>query len=55
MLLQTCHDYLTKLKKQNIILFVEQGNIPAICLYNKFGYKVYRATPGGFIMEKNLQ
>jgi len=55
MLLQNCHDYLKKLKKQKIILFVEKGNIPAIFLYNKFEYKVHMATPSGFIMEKNLQ
>jgi len=54
-LLQECHSYLSGIKKQKVLLFVEHGNIPAICLYNKFGYKVHRATPGGFIMEKNLQ
>lgn len=54
-LLKKCHEYLRVLKKQKVLLFVEHGNIPAICLYNKFGYKVHRATPGGFVMEKNLQ
>jgi len=54
-LLEKCHEYLKNLKKKRILLFVEHGNIPAICLYNKFEYKVHRATPGGFVMEKNLQ
>ena len=40
--------------KKKIILFVENGNIPAVRLYNNFGYIVHRATPTGFIMEKNL-
>ena len=54
-LLQECHEYLKRMKKQKLLLFVEHENIPAICLYNKFGYKVHRATPGGFVMKKNLQ
>lgn len=54
-LLEKCHKHLKYLKRQKVLLFVEHGNIPAICLYNKFGYKVHRSTPGGFIMEKNLQ
>ena len=53
-LLQECHDYLSNRGKQTIILFVDHDNIPAICLYNKFKYRVYMATPGGFVMEKNL-
>jgi ribosomal protein S18 acetylase RimI-like enzyme len=54
-LLIKCHEYIKLLNKNKIILFVEHGNIPAILLYNKNEYKVYRATPGGFIMEKNLK
>jgi ribosomal protein S18 acetylase RimI-like enzyme len=53
-LLIKCHEYIKVLNKHKILLFVEHGNIPAICLYNKYEYKVYRATPSGFIMEKNL-
>ena len=53
-LLQQCHDYISNIRKQKVILFVEHGNIPAICLYNKFEYKVHMATPCGFVMEKNL-
>jgi ribosomal protein S18 acetylase RimI-like enzyme len=53
-LLIKCHQYIKDLNKNKILLFVEHENIPAICLYNKYEYKVYRATPGGFIMEKNL-
>jgi ribosomal protein S18 acetylase RimI-like enzyme len=53
-LLEECHNYLISIGKQKIILFVDNGNIPAICLYNKFGYKVRMATPGGFVMEKNI-
>ena len=44
-------------KKQNInkvILFVKGDNVPAIKLYNNFKYKVQKATPNGFIMEKIL-
>jgi ribosomal protein S18 acetylase RimI-like enzyme len=54
-LLIKCHEYIKLLNKNKILLFVEHGNIPAILLYNKNEYKVYRATPGGFIMEKNLE
>jgi len=53
-LLEECHNYLVSIGKQKIILFVDNGNIPAICLYNTFGYKVRMATPSGFIMEKNI-
>jgi len=53
-LLIKCHEYIKYLNKYKILLFVEHENIPAICLYNKYEYKVYRATPSGFIMEKNL-
>ena len=41
-------------KGKKVILFVEKGNVPAISLYNKFEYRVYRASPTGFVMEKNL-
>lgn len=51
-LLIKCHEYIKCLNKQNTLLFVEDGNIPAICLYNKYEYKVHRATPNGFIMKK---
>jgi ribosomal protein S18 acetylase RimI-like enzyme len=54
LILQKCHEYVTLLCKNKIILFVENGNIPAIHLYNNFGYNVHRSTPTGFIMEKNL-
>jgi ribosomal protein S18 acetylase RimI-like enzyme len=53
LILQKCHDYVNIIKKK-IILFVENGNMPAIHLYNKFGYNVLKSTPNGFIMEKNL-
>lgn len=53
-LLQECHDHVMNIGRQKVILFVDHGNLPAICLYNKFGYKVHMATPGGFVMEKNL-
>ena len=54
-LLIKCHEYIKFLNKNKIILYVEHGNIPAILLYNKHEYKVYRSTPCGFIMEKNLE
>ena len=54
-ILQKCQDYVSTLLKKKIMLFVENGNIPAICLYNKLGYNVHKSTPNGFIMEKNLQ
>lgn len=52
LLLHECHKYVSN--KQKSILFVEKDNIPAIKLYIKLNYKVYLATPSGFIMEKNL-
>ena len=54
LILQKCHEYVNMICKKKIILFVENGNIPAVRLYNNFGYIVHRATPTGFIMEKNL-
>lgn len=53
-LLEKCHQYANEMKKENVFLFVEQGNIPAICLYNKFKYQVHRAAPNGFILKKYL-
>lgn len=53
LLLENCHQYISKIKNK-VILFVENENIPAICLYNKFGYSVHIATPSGFIMKKKL-
>jgi len=53
-LLEECEKYVKSLNKNKIILFVKNKNIPAISLYNKFHFKVQRATPDGFIMEKNL-
>ena len=61
-LLQKCHEYVKSLSndlfgefnKNKILLFVDNGNVPAISMYNNFGYQVQRAMPRGFIMEKNL-
>jgi len=40
--------------KEKLVLFVEVENIGAIALYNNLGYKVTRAAPKGFLMEKCL-
>ena len=53
-ILEYSHDYIKNNKKDNILLFVDNGNIPAICLYNKYNYKVLMATPSGFVMKKIL-
>lgn len=50
-LLKKCHEYVKQQKKQKIILYVKNDNTPAIYLYNKFGYNVHIAAPGGFIMK----
>ena len=49
-ILEKCHEYASR----KIMLFVENGNTPAIALYNKFHYKVRIATPTGFVMEKDV-
>lgn len=54
LLLQKCHEYVKSLDIDKILLFVDNGNVPAISMYNNFGYIVQRAMPNGFIMEKNL-
>ncbi len=54
LLLQNSHKYVKSLNINKILLFVDNGNVPAISMYNKFGYSVQRAMPNGFIMEKNL-
>ena len=53
-LLSECHEHIKSLGKNNVMLFVEDGNIPAVCMYNKSGYNVYRAGLSGFVMKKNL-
>ena len=54
-LLSECHKYICNLEKNKVMLFVEDGNIPAICLYIKAGYLVHRSGLSGFVMKKNLQ
>lgn len=53
-LLNECHIFLKKMNKRKCFLFVKNKNIPAICLYNKFKYRVHRSTPDGFIMNINF-
>lgn len=53
-LLEKAEEYVKKQGSCKIILFVEGNNVPAIKLYNKHEYRVQRAIPNGFIMEKIL-
>ena len=41
-------------KRKRILLCVLANNPGAVALYNKLHYKVTRAIPTGFLMEKNL-
>lgn len=53
-ILKKVEEYVKKENRKKIILFVDGGNRGAIRLYVKSGFRVYRATPSGFIMEKIL-
>lgn len=51
-ILESSHNYIKNMKKDSVFLFVDNGNIPAICLYNKYNYKVHIASLQGFVMKK---
>ena len=53
-MLNKVEEFVKKEDKKRIVLFVDGDNRGAIKLYCKTGYKVQRATPNGFIMEKIL-
>lgn len=53
-ILKKVEQYVKKENRKKIILFVDGNNRGAIKLYVKSGFRVYRATPSGFIMEKIL-
>jgi ribosomal protein S18 acetylase RimI-like enzyme len=53
-MLVEAQEYLKNDDRLRIVLAVYGDNLPAIALYNKLGYQVYRAIPKAFLMEKNL-
>lgn len=53
-MMESAENHLKEIHRDRIVLCVLGENRPAIALYNKLQYKVARAIPLGFLMEKNL-